>query len=46
MNLQAADYFCWAAHREITLGKDWPIKKVMGSFKRIGEIKTKEPAER
>lgn len=46
MNLQAADYFCWAAHREITLGKDWPIKKVGGSFKRIGEIKTKEPTER
>lgn len=43
MNLQAADYFCWAAHREITLGKDWPIKKVKGSFKSIGEIKAKEP---
>lgn len=45
MNLQAADYFCWAAHREITFGKDWPIKKVRGSFKQIGEIKTKKPIE-
>lgn len=39
MNLQIADYYCWAAHRCLTKGKDWPMSKVLGSFVEIGRVK-------
>lgn len=37
-NLQAADYFCWAAHRDLTQGKDWPLTKLSQSFREVGKI--------
>ncbi len=37
-NLQAVDYFCWAAHRKLTQQKDWPFIKVAGSFREFGRI--------
>lgn len=38
MNLQATDYFCWAAHRDLTKGKQWPMVSVMDSFVEVGEV--------
>ena len=38
MNLQATDYFCWAAHRDLTKGKQWPMVSVMRSFVEVGEV--------
>lgn len=37
-NLQAADYFCWAAHRDLTQGKDWPLSVCTQSFCEVGKI--------
>ena len=37
-NLQATDYFCWAAHRDLTQGKDWPLKACANSFREVGMI--------
>lgn len=36
-NLQAADYFCWAAQRDLK-GMDWPLKRVVSSFVEVGEV--------
>lgn len=38
MSLQAADYFCWSAHKASTQGKNWPMSKVKDSFTKIGKI--------
>ena len=38
MNLQAADYFCWSAHRELTQGKSWPMDRVRDSFVKVGKV--------
>ena len=38
-NLQAVDYFCWAAHRDLTQGKNWPMSKVAPSFIEVGRVK-------
>ena len=37
MNLQVADYFCWAVQRELVQGKNWPMDKVRNSFVEIGK---------
>lgn len=37
-NLQAVDYFCWAAHRDLTQGKDWPMSLCSGSFHEVGKV--------
>lgn len=37
-NLQATDYFCWAAHRDLTQGKDWPRSVCAQSFCEVGKI--------
>ena len=37
-NLQATDYFCWAAHRGLTQGKDWPMSVCAQSFCEVGRI--------
>ncbi len=36
-NLQAADYFCWAAQRDLK-GMDWPLKRVVSSFVEVGKV--------
>lgn len=36
-NLQAADYFCWAAQRDLK-GMNWPLKRVVSSFVEVGEV--------
>lgn len=38
MNLQAVDYYCWAVHRSIVKGRDWPYSKVEKSFAELGEV--------
>ena len=38
MNLQVADYFCWAAQRDLTQNKHWPMVKVANQFVRVGEV--------
>lgn len=37
-NLQAVDYFYWAAHRDLTQNKTWPLSKCVNSFREVGEI--------
>lgn len=37
-NLQAVDYFCWAAHRDLTQGKDWPMSLCADSFREVGKV--------
>ena len=38
MNLQAADYFCWAAQRDLAQGKNWPMTMLYRSFVEIGTV--------
>lgn len=38
LNLQAADYFCWAAQRDLAQRKSWPMSKVYKSFVEVGEL--------
>lgn len=38
-NLQATDYFCWAAQRDLARGKDWPLSQCAGSFREVGEAR-------
>lgn len=38
MNLQVADYFCWAAQRDLAQGKSWPMTRVMNSFIKVGKV--------
>lgn len=42
-NLQAADYFCWAANRDLTQGKDWPLSQCSASFREVGEARFVSP---
>lgn len=37
-NLQAVDYFCWAAHRDLTQSKSWPLSVCADSFREVGEV--------
>ncbi len=39
MNLQAADYLCWAYQRMVGQGKDWPFKRLAHLFKEHGEVR-------
>lgn len=38
MNLQVADYFCWAAQRDLAQGKTWPMTLVYDKFARVGRV--------
>ena len=38
MNLQVADYFCWAAQRDLAQGKSWPMVKVLDQFVKVGKV--------
>ena len=38
MNLQAVDYFCWAAQRDLAQGKSWPMTRILNSFAEVGQI--------
>lgn len=38
MNLQIADYFCWAAQRDLAQGKTWPINLVLDSYAKVGQV--------
>lgn len=44
-NLQAVDYFCWAAHRDLTQGKDWPMTVVAPSFIEVGNVEFTDEEE-
>ena len=35
-NLQVADYFCWAVHRRLVKGLDWPYSKIEKYVKERG----------
>lgn len=41
MNLQVADYFCWAAQRDLAQGKTWPMNLVFDKFARVGQVSFK-----
>lgn len=41
MNLQVADYFCWAAQRDLAQGKTWPMTLVCDRFARVGRVSFK-----
>ena len=38
MNLQATDYYCWAAQRDLVQGRSWPMTKVYESFVEVGVV--------
>lgn len=38
MNLQVADYFCWAAQRDLAQNKSWPMVKVFDQFAKVGKV--------
>ncbi len=38
MNLQIADYFCWAAQRDLAQKKTWPMELVVDRFKGVGMV--------
>lgn len=42
MNLQAADYYCWAAQRDLAQDKRWPMCAVYPFFRRVGKVEFKE----
>lgn len=42
MNLQVTDYLCWAAQRDLTQGKDWPMSKVAPLFRERGKVRWSE----
>lgn len=37
-NLQIADYCCWAIHREVVQGKDWPMSMTPNIYREIGTV--------
>lgn len=37
-NLQIADYFCWAIHRQMVCGKDWPMSMTTNVYREIGTV--------
>lgn len=38
LNLQVADYLCWAVQRKVARGKDWPFSKVKQLIKDVGQV--------
>lgn len=38
MNLQVADYFCWAAQRDLAQNKNWPMTLLYQSFVEVGTV--------
>lgn len=41
-NLQIADYYCWAVHRKLVKGLDWPYSMIEGFVKERGIASAKE----
>lgn len=39
MNLQAADYLCWAYQRKVAQQKDWPFDRLSHLFREVGEVR-------
>ncbi|WP_307980366.1 DUF3800 domain-containing protein [uncultured Senegalimassilia sp.] len=44
-NLQVADYFCWAVHRKLVKGFDWPYSVIEGFVKERGIASVKESGD-
>ena len=44
-NLQVADYFCWAVHRKLVKGLDWPYSVIEGFVKERGIASIKESGD-
>lgn len=44
-NLQIADYFCWAVHRKLVKGHDWPYTLVAHLVKENGEAEINESGD-
>lgn len=41
-NLQVADYYCWAVHRKLVKGLDWPYSVIEGFVKELGVASVQE----
>ena len=45
MNLQIADYFCWAVYRSVVKGLSWPMDLVRGMMVEVGEVEYQESVD-